>query len=274
MVGVRAAVALALVSAPGCGKNDPTVAGSIPTIPNVGAPAAPLIARFTYEVVAVWPHDRAAFTQGLAFRQGSLIESTGLNGRSTLRDVELSTGRVLKQISLPREYFAEGATVLDGKVYQLTWQNQKGFIYDAATFARLGEFSYAGEGWGLTTDGRSLILSDGSHRIRLIDPATWRVVRTIEVMAAGQPVARLNELEFIRGEIFANVWQTDRVVRIDAASGQVRGEIDFSALLPPSDRRPDTDVLNGIAYDAASDRLFVTGKNWPKLFEVRLESVP
>lgn len=230
--------------------------------------------NYTFEVIAAWPHDRTAFTQGLVFRNGGFLESTGLNGHSTLRDVELKTGRVLKQVTLPSEFFAEGLATLNGHAYQLTWQNRRGFVYDADTFRREREFGYEGEGWGLTTDGRNLILSDGTSQIRFLDPETFRVVRTIEVLAAGKPLERLNELEWVKGEIFANVWQTDRVVRIDATTGKVRGVIDFSGLLAPGDRDRGTDVLNGIAYDPATDRLFVTGKNWPKIFEVRLKVRP
>jgi glutamine cyclotransferase len=184
--------------------------------------------------------------------------------------VDLETGRVLKRVSLPREYFAEGLAFVGNRAYQLTWQNHKGFIYDVDTFRAEGEFTYEGEGWGLATDGRWLVLSDGTSRIRFFDPDGFRLVRSIDVAAAGRPVERLNELEWINGEIFANVWQTDEVVRIDPSSGVVRGIIDFSGLLPLNERTPDTDVLNGIAYDAAGGRLFVTGKRWPRIYEVRL----
>lgn len=252
----------------GCGKGGPAAAGSIAPLPATDA-----VAHYGYEVVRTLPHDPRAFTQGLVFRNGGLLESTGLHGASTLREVELLTGKVLKQVAVPRQYFAEGLAVIGDRAYQLTWQSQKGFIYDADTFQARGEFAYAGEGWGLATDGKVLILSDGTHRIRFLDPVTFAVVRTIEVAAEGKPVDRLNELEFIRGEIFANVWQTERVVRIDPATGNVRGEIDFSGLLTPAERAA-VDVLNGIAYDAAGDRLWVTGKNWPKLFEVRLKPKP
>ncbi|HUR58437.1 MAG TPA: glutaminyl-peptide cyclotransferase, partial [Opitutaceae bacterium] len=224
-------------------------------------------------VVRTWPHDRQAFTQGLLFRDGRLLESTGLNGRSSLRDVEVATGRVVKQVTVPREYFAEGLAVIGAKAFQVTWQNGKGFIYDVDTFQAQGEFAYTGEGWGLTTDGRALILSDGTSQIRFLDPASFAVTRTIDVTSDGKPLDQLNELEYIRGEIFANVWQTEHVVRIDPATGRVRGLIDFAGLLPAQDRTPETNVLNGIAYDAAGDRLFVTGKLWPKIFEVRLKVI-
>lgn len=253
----------------GCGKSATPGAASIPPLP-----ATDTVASYTYEVVRTWPHDPKAFTQGLLFRNGSLLESTGLNGESSLRQVELETGKVLKQVPVARQYFAEGLAVIGDKAYQLTWQHHKGFIYDADTFKVLGEFAYTGEGWGLATDGKLLILSDGTNQIRFVDPATFAVVRTIDVQADGKPVAHLNELEYVRGEIFANVWQTDRIVRIDPATGKVRGDIDFSTLFPRAERGPDADVLNGIAYDAAADRLVITGKRWPKLYEVRLKPKP
>jgi glutamine cyclotransferase len=256
-----------------CAKHPAGQPASIPPLPSLAAgTGAPTVVRYTFEVVAVWPHDRSAFTQGLVFRNGEFWESTGLYGESTLREVEAKTGRVLKQVSLPREYFAEGLAIVGAKAYQLTWQNRKVFVYSADTFQRLGEFDYPGEGWGLATDGRLLILSDGTSRIRFLDPETFAVVRTIDVVWEGRPLPELNELEYINGEIFANVWQTDLVVRIDPTSGLVRGAIDFAGLLSPLDRRRDTDVLNGIAYDASADRLFITGKRWPSIFEVRLKT--
>jgi len=229
---------------------------------------------YTYEVVRTFPHDPGAFTQGLVFLDGQLLESTGLNGQSTLRRVDLATGRILQQVRVPSQYFAEGMTVLGGKIYQLTWKNQRGFVYDLATFSLEKEFTYTGEGWGLTTDGRSLILSDGSDRLRFLDPATFQVTRTVSVTRDGQPLRLLNELEYIRGEIYANIWQSHSVARIDPATGRVTGVIDFFNLLPAADHMPATDVLNGIAHDSTTDRLFVTGKNWPKLFEVRLKPSP
>jgi glutamine cyclotransferase len=230
--------------------------------------------RYSYEVVNTYPHDTGAFTQGLVYLDGKLIESTGLNGRSSLREDDLATGRVLRQIPIDNQYFAEGLAVLNGKAFQLTWKAQLGFIYDEATFRKLGEFHYTGEGWGLATDGHSLILSDGTAQIRFLDPATFKVERAIPVAYRGQPVVNLNELEYIKGEIFANVWQTPFVARIDPADGAVIGIIDFSGLLPLAERAPATDVLNGIAYDEARDRLFVTGKLWPRVYEVRLKRVP
>jgi glutamine cyclotransferase len=221
--------------------------------------------------VKVWPHDTNAFTQGLVFLDGALLESTGLNGHSSLRKVELQTARVLKQVEVPAEYFAEGLAVVGTNAFQLTWQNHKAFVYSLETFKVEKEFTYEGEGWGLATDGHLLILSDGTDQIRFLDPITFVVTRTIHVQYLGKPLARLNELEYIKGEILANVWGADQVVKIDPANGKVTGVIDFTGLLPKEDRALNTDVLNGIAYDAAGDRLFVTGKLWPKLFEVRLK---
>jgi glutamine cyclotransferase len=226
---------------------------------------------YTYEVIHTFRHDRSAFTQGLVFLDGQLLESTGLYGQSSLRRVELQTGQVLQQVTVPAQYFAEGLALFDGKLFQLTWQNQKGFVYDAETFKTQKEFNYTGQGWGLTTDGHFLILSDGTERLRFLDPVTFEEKRSVSVLARGHGVARLNELEYIKGEVFANVWGTQYVVRIDPTTGTVLGVIDFTGLLSAEDRDYTTDVLNGIAYDAKGDRLFVTGKRWPKLFEVRLK---
>jgi glutaminyl-peptide cyclotransferase len=227
--------------------------------------------EYTYTVVASYPHDPQAFTQGLiSLGNDFLLESTGLVGRSSLRRVELQTGRVLKRINLPAPYFGEGIAVLRDRIYQLTWQHQKGFIYDLATLSPLGDFAYTGEGWGLTTDGAALILSDGTDTLRFLDPETFRVTHTLVVTRDGQPVPRLNELEFIEGQIYANIWQTDTLVRIDPATGRVTATIDLTGLLPAAERGADTDVLNGIAYDPTTKRLFITGKKWPRLFEIKL----
>jgi glutamine cyclotransferase len=245
--------------------------------PPAAAPAnaAPAAANYTYQVVNTFPHDPRAFTQGLLFHDGKLLESTGLYGQSSLREVDLATGAVLRKWPLAGQYFAEGLALLDGKLYQLTWKEEKAFVYDLNAdpngFRKVGEFAYTGEGWGLTTDGHWLIMSDGTSAIRFLNPATFAVDHTMRVLKDGQPQERLNELEYVKGEIYANIWMTDWVARIDPASGRVAGMIDFSYLLPAADRTAKTDVLNGIAYDPTGDRLFVTGKNWPKLFEVRLK---
>jgi glutaminyl-peptide cyclotransferase len=239
------------------------------SVPSAGEGAS--VPVYGYEVVNVYPHDPHAFTQGLVYDGGVLYESTGEYGQSSLRKVELQTGKVMQRRDVAEEYFAEGLALFEGRLFQLTWQAGKGFIYDRETFAPQGEFSYAGEGWGLTHDGSSLVLSDGTNQLRFLDPATFRVRRAVNVYDRGERVEQLNELEYVNGEIFANVWQADRVARIEPQSGRVVGWVDFAGLLPDQDRLPATDVLNGIAYDAAQDRLFVTGKNWPKLFEVRLK---
>jgi glutamine cyclotransferase len=233
--------------------------------------APPRVPIMTYEVVNTYPHDPGAFTQGLVFHQGKLYESTGLNGYSSLRQVELETGRVLRKVDLPSQFFAEGLALLNGRLYQLTWQSQRGFIYDLDSFNMLNTFSYTGEGWGLAHNGRSLIMTDGSSRIRFINPDNFEVQRTVTVQDNRREINYLNELEYIKGEIYANIWQTDRIARIDPESGRVTAWIDLSGLLSPEDRSRGVDVLNGIAYDEAGDRLFVTGKLWPKLFEIRLK---
>ncbi|MEO6725757.1 MAG: glutaminyl-peptide cyclotransferase [Blastocatellia bacterium] len=228
------------------------------------------VTNYTYEIIKAYPHDPAAFTQGLVYNQGNLYESTGLNGQSSLRKVELETGRVLKKVDVASQYFAEGLALFNNKLYQLTWITNKGFVYDLDSFGSVGNFNYADEGWGLTHDGHSLIMSDGSNRIRYLDPETFQVQRTITVQDNGTAIRQLNELEYIKGEIFANIWQTDRVARIDPQTGRVTGWLNLGGLLSPEDRTRPVDVLNGIAYDEAGDRLFITGKLWPKLFEVRL----
>jgi glutamine cyclotransferase len=226
---------------------------------------------YGYEVVNTFPHDAQAFTQGLIFQDGQFIESTGLERHSTLRRVELQSGKVLQKIDVPPYFFAEGMTLFGGKIYQLTWKGEKGFIYDPKTFDKLGEFKYTGEGWGLTHDADSLILSDGSDEIRFIDPSTYQVKRTISIVDAGEPVVEINELEYVRGEIYANVWHENRIARIDPSNGRVKGWIDLSGILKPGEVTDEEAVLNGIAYDEQSDRLFVTGKLWPKIFEIKLK---
>lgn len=227
------------------------------------------VPTYGVDVVRSRPHDPDAFTQGLVFHEGVLYESTGLNGRSSVRKVDLETGRVLARRSVPRQYFAEGLTIFQGRLVQLTWQSQKGFVYDLG-FRLTGQFVYTGEGWGLTHDGASLIMSDGTARLRFLDPVTFAVRRPLDVTDGGRPVESLNELEFVHGEIYANVWPTDWIVRIDPASGRVVGRVDLTGLLAPHERRGNEDVANGIAYDAAGDRLFLTGKLWSRLYEVRL----
>lgn len=221
-------------------------------------------------VIRAYPHDPHAFTQGLEYYGGYLYESTGIAGQSTLRKVALRTGEVVQKVSLPRQYFGEGLTILHGKIYQLTWLSKKGFIYDLRSFRQVGEFRYDTEGWGLTHDDTSLISSDGTNKIRCLDPVSFAVTRTLEVYAGGEAVVNVNELEYINGEIFANIWHAPRIARIDARSGQVTAWIDLTAIAAKEQNREEG-VLNGIAYDKAGDRLFVTGKNWAKVLEIKVE---
>lgn len=227
----------------------------------------------TYEVVNAFPHDPNAFTQGLIYRDGYLYESTGLYGESSLRKVDLETGQVLQQVDLPAEFFGEGLTDWGDTLLQLTWREETGLIYDLDSFALLDQFSYPMEGWGLTHDGERLIMSDGSATLYFLSPDTFEVLDRVEVTYRGVKIQQINELEYIRGEVFANLWLRDQIIRIDPVSGEVLGWIDLEGLLPDELIRADTDVLNGIAYDPAADRLFLTGKRWPKLFEVRLVPV-
>ena len=237
---------------------------------NTAEPAGPPV-NYGYQVLNIYPHDPGAFTQGLFFVDGKLYEGTGEAGRSSLREVELETGHVLKKADVPEPYFGEGIALLNGKIYQLTWQHQVGFIYDAKSFEQVGKFNYSGEGWGLTTDGHSLILSDGSNRIRFLDPDSFKVTKTIAVLDGQIPVNELNELEYVNGEIYANIWHDNRIVTIDPQTGRITGWIDLTGLLPPGDVHDEEAVLNGIAYDQAGNRLFVTGKLWPRLFEIKLK---
>jgi glutamine cyclotransferase len=228
------------------------------------------VPTYTYEVVDSWPHLTTHFTQGLVYHDGHLYESTGQYGSSLLCRLDLKTGKVKKKVDVEKEYFAEGMAILGDKIYQLTWQAHKGFVYDLKDFDRLAEFSYEGEGWGLTADAHSLIMSDGTNKIRFIDPVSFRVLRSIEVYDHEQPLAELNELEYIKGEIYANIWHSDKIVRIDPATGKILAWIDLAGLRRPEDGGDSDNVLNGIAYDDKNDRLFVTGKRWSKLYEIRL----
>lgn len=220
-------------------------------------------------MVASFPHDPEAFTQGLAFVDGTLYEGTGLAGASSIRRVDLETGEVLQARPLDESHFGEGIAVVDGLLYQLTWRNNVGFAYDPATFDLRRTFAYRTEGWGLASDGSRLIMSDGTSRLTFRDPATFAELGAVAVRDGTTAVANLNELEYVAGEIWANVWRTDRIARIDPATGLVRSWVDLTGLLTEDDREGRrVDVLNGIAYDAATGRLFVTGKLWPKLFEI------
>ncbi len=234
-----------------------------------GAPAA--VPVHGYQIVHSYPHDPRAFTQGLTYLDGYLYEGTGLAGQSSIRKVKLESGEVLQIQRLDSQYFGEGIAIWQNALVQLTWQSEIGFVYDRATFQRQRTFSYRGEGWGLTQDGKRLIMSDGQPdgMLRFIDPVSMKETGRLPVRDGNRPVVGLNELEVVKGEIFANVWQTDRIARISPSTGRVTGWIDLGGLLSPREAA-GVDVLNGIAYDAAGDRLFVTGKLWPKLFEIKV----
>ena len=226
--------------------------------------------RYGFRVVAELLHSTSAYTQGLQWEGGLFYEGTGLNGRSELRVVNPATGEAVRSVSLERKYFGEGITLLGDRIYQLTWTAGKAFVYDKATLRRVDEFSYEGEGWGITTDGKSLYTSDGTDRIVVRNPQNFRVERTIEVRMAGRKVNMLNELEWIGGEIWANVYMTDNIVRINPESGKVVGVADLAGLQLPSDVSYNTDVLNGIAYDKTTGRIWLTGKNWNKIYQVEI----
>jgi glutamine cyclotransferase len=234
------------------------------------------IPRYGFVVRHAYPHDPQAFTEGLSFRDGYLFESTGWRGHSTLRRVDLATGKVLQQAVLSFEFYGEGSTPVGSELVALTYTSRVGFVYDRDTFALKRHFRYTGEGWGLASDERYVYMSDGSATIRVLEPARLRELRRIRVTAKGIPVERLNELEMVEGELFANVWGTDLIARIDPRNGNVIGWIDLKGLLPPGQRGTDNGeaTLNGIAYDSVARRLFVTGKLWPRLFEIELVRAP
>jgi len=238
--------------------------------PPVTQMAASPTPEYTFKIINVFPHDRTAFTQGLFYQDGFLYEGTGLNGRSSLRKVRLETGEVLQRADLAPEFFGEGIALLRNKIVQLTWQSQTGFVYDSSDFRLLRRFTYRGEGWGLTTNGIDFFMSDGTSEIRVLDGATLREKRLLKVRDGGMAITQLNELEFVDGEIFANVWQTNRIARISPRTGRVVGWIDLTGLLSPVYKLEEDAVLNGIAYDAGKKRLFVTGKLWPSVFEIQI----
>jgi glutaminyl-peptide cyclotransferase len=238
---------------------------------SAGAQKAASVHTDTYQIVHTYPHDPKAFTQGLIYVDGHLYESTGENGQSSIRMVEIESGRALQEYRLPDEYFGEGLTDWGSDLLQLTWKAQKGFIYDRFSFSVRGTFAYEGEGWGLTHDAMHVILSDGTPYLRFLDPKTFRVMRRMKVIdESGKAVENLNELEVVRGEIYANIWHSNRIARISPRTGKVLGWIDLSGILNLREVSDPEAVLNGIAYDAAGDRLFVTGKLWPKLFEIKV----
>jgi len=238
---------------------------------SASAAPAPAVTDYNYRIVHTYPHDPGAFTQGLSFAAGWLYEGTGHEGSSSVRRVELRTGRILQEQRLDRRYFGEGITVWKDRIIQLTWRSRIGLVYDRASFRRRGSFRYDHEGWGITHDGRRLIVSDGSPILRFYDPGTWRETGRLQIRDEyGVSISGLNELEYVRGMIYANIWPTDAIAIIDPRTGRLRGRIDLAGLLPAAAARHRVDVLNGIAYDAAGDRLFVTGKYWPLLFEIKL----
>ena len=244
------------------------MAAQVPTIPPAGS-RAPV---YNYTIVHSYPHDPDAFTEGLEFHDGFLYESTGLNGKSSIRKVKLETGEVLQNRNISRDYFGEGITFWRDDLFQLTWISEIAFVYDAKTFASKKSFNYKGEGWALSHNDEDLVMSDGTPQLRFIDPATFKERRRLTVTDAGVPIRYLNELEWIKGEIFANVYTTDYIARIDPSNGRVTGWVDIRGMLP---RQNDGNTVpNGIAYDAAGDRLFVTGKYWPKLFEIKIKRRP
>jgi len=238
------------------------------TLPSVHAGTSP--PEYTYQVVNVFPHDPAAFTQGFVYKDGYFYEGTGLNGKSSLRKVRVTTGEVVQRADLAQEFFGEGIAVVGDEVLQLTWTGEVGFVYSLRDFRFLRQFSYKGEGWGLAGRGSEVYMSDGTDEIRVLDGRTFREKRRIRVRDGKRPVTELNELEIVEGEIYANIWQTDRIARISPLTGRVTGWIDLTGLLDARYRQNPDAVLNGIAYDAVKKRLFVTGKLWPKVFEIRL----
>lgn len=262
-----------------CGGSGEPGNSTVKTTPSAETPAADKnVPIYGYEVVNVYPHDKDAFTQGLVYRDGFLYESTGQYGESTLRKVDLKTGKVVQKHRVDDKYFAEGMTILNGKVYQLTWRDNLGFIYNLDDFKLANEFRYSGEGWGLTDDGTNLFLSDGTHVIRIINSETMKVGRTLVVMNDdGKPLMQINELEYVKGEIWANVWHSENIgkpnhiARIDPKEGKLLGWINLEGISPDDQKRDTENVLNGIAYDKEGDRIFVTGKNWKKLLEIKIK---
>jgi glutaminyl-peptide cyclotransferase len=262
---IRAVLAVAMLAAATPSFSHP------PRSPGRAASAkAEAVPVETVEIVRTLPHDPNAFTQGLFFHDGHLFESTGREGRSWIREVDLETGRVLRQQSIARVYFGEGSTDWGDSIVSLTWQHGLGFRWNLADFTEIGTFQYSGEGWGLTHDQHSLILSDGTPALRFLDPTSFAETRRVRVTAAGRPIDEINELEYVHGDVLANIWQTDRIARIDPQTGRVKAWIDCSALVRKVNLSDPDAVLNGIAWDARTDKLYLTGKDWPVLFEVKI----
>jgi len=247
----------------------------MPNNPNANASSSAAVARQdSFEIIKSYPHDPNAFLQGLVWYEGSFYESTGSHAPSvsTVRHVEFPSGKVAQSIRLDTEHFGEGLALVDNRLIQLTWQSGIGFIYDRETLRQVGKFSYDTEGWGITYDGKNLIMSDGSNRLTYLDPQTFKPVRSLSVTMNGRPVEELNELEFIEGEIWANIWKTDLIIRIDPENGRTKSFLNLKGILPPEMRTDPEAVLNGIAYDPQSKRIFVSGKLWPLLFEIKVKS--
>jgi glutamine cyclotransferase len=232
-------------------------------------PSASKVVNYTYSIIKAYPHDTSAFTEGLVYQDGFFYEGTGLNGYSSLRRVDLNTGQVLQQVDLDIKYFGEGIAVVNNSIIQLTWQSQVGFVYDKNSFSLIRNFSYSNEGWGLTFDGEKLIMSDGTSKLRFVDPISFKEIGEVLVRDAEIPVVNINELEYVNGDVYANIWMEQKIAIIDLSTGLVKGWVDLSGL-PRSEVLDSNSVLNGIAYDSVNCRFFVTGKNWPMLFEIKL----
>lgn len=263
-------MALLMIPAAVCACRGRAAAGSSADTSTKAESGTTDAVQYGYTVKKVFPHNASSYTQGLYWHEGYLWEGTGLYGQSALQKTELESGKIVERTPLEERYFGEGIALLGGRIYQLTWQEGEAFVYDAATLERTGGFTYPGEGWGLTTDGEKLYMSDGSDAIFIVNPADFSREGKIDVTLDGRRVRYLNELEWIDGRIWANVYMTDQILIIDPRSGKAEGVVDLEGLLPQAERTPDTDVLNGIAHDAATGRIFVTGKNWSKLFEIEL----
>jgi glutaminyl-peptide cyclotransferase len=272
-------IIVALALAFSCKTDTPVNKPKVTTTPTASKTPNGPVPVYDYEIVNTYKHDQKAFTQGLVFYDGFLYESTGQFGESTLRKVELETGKVLQKFDLTRDIFGEGMTILNGKAYQISWQNGLAWSYNLEDFKLLKEFRYQGEGWGLTNDGTNLIMSDGTHVIRFINPENFETISTIPVFQEnGQPLMKINELEWVNGEIWANIWHSEqinlpnRIARIDPKSGKLLGWINLNGISPEDVERGEENTLNGIAYDAKTDRIFVTGKLWKRLFEIKLKA--
>ena len=258
-----------ILSAAQCNEKEEIVLSKPEENNNIDNTQEVVMKRSSYEIINTYNHDNKAFTQGLIYYQNFLYEGTGLYGESSLRKVNIETGEVLQIYEIPEQYFGEGITIWEDKIIQLTWQSQKGFIYDLETFEKIGEFNYPTQGWGLTHNDEYLIMSDGSDRLYFLDPQSFTKVKEIRVFYNNLYLTRLNELEYINGEIFANVWLTDQIVRINPETGEVIGFLDFSELKANEPNLSDN-VLNGIAYNSQTNHLFITGKLWSKLYEIKL----